>query len=34
MQGRIPGRLLAQFKPWQVRKDENDKEQEELQLVE
>ena len=29
MQGRVPGRLLAQFKPWQVKKFEFEKEPEE-----
>jgi GTP-binding protein HflX len=30
MQGRIPGRLLAQFKPWRIKADEKEKEQEEF----
>jgi GTPase len=30
MQGRIPGRLLAQFKPWRINADEKEKEQEEF----
>lgn len=28
MQGRIPGRLLGQFKPWQIKPGDNEKEQE------
>jgi GTP-binding protein HflX len=30
IQGRIPGRLVAQFKPWQVKTDKEEKEQEDL----
>jgi GTP-binding protein HflX len=28
MQGRIPGRLVAQFKPWQIKPSEKEKEEE------
>jgi GTP-binding protein HflX len=34
MQGRIPGRLLAQFKPWQVKSLEEEKEQKDAPMVE
>jgi GTPase len=34
IQGRIPGRLLAQFKLWQVKPGEREKEQEDLPMVE
>jgi GTP-binding protein HflX len=34
MQGRIPGRLIAQFKPWQVKAGEKGKEREDVQLDE
>ncbi len=34
MQGRIPGRLLAQFKPWQLKAGEKDKDQESVPSVE
>jgi len=34
MQGRIPGRLIAQFKPWQVKAGEKRKEREDVQLDE
>jgi GTP-binding protein HflX len=34
MQGRIPGRLLAQFKPWQIKMGEIEKEEEDVALVE
>jgi GTPase len=35
MQGRVPGRLIAQFKPWQVKADDKEKEDsEDVQLVE
>jgi GTP-binding protein HflX len=30
IQGRIPGRLVAQFKPWQVKNDKEEKEQEDV----
>ena len=30
IQGRIPGRLVAQFKPWQVKTDREEQEQEDL----
>ncbi len=32
IQGRIPGRLVAQFKPWQVKPGENEKEEEESNI--
>ena len=31
IQGRIPGRLVAQFKPWQVRSEKEEKEPEDVQ---
>jgi GTP-binding protein HflX len=34
MQGRIPGRLLAQFKPWQVKPYEKAKEEDDFPLSE
>jgi GTP-binding protein HflX len=34
MQGRIPGRLIAQFKPWQVKKADQEKEREDVPLDE
>jgi GTP-binding protein HflX len=34
MHGRVPGRLLAQFKPWQVRAGEKEKEQVDVPVVE
>jgi len=34
MQGRIPGRLMAQFKPWQVKPGEKEKEEEDGSMVE
>jgi GTP-binding protein HflX len=34
MQGRIPGRLIAQFKPWQVKAGEKEEEQEDVPLDE
>ncbi|HEY5270822.1 MAG TPA: GTPase HflX [Anaerolineales bacterium] len=34
MQGRIPGRLVAQFKPWQVKPGEKEKEEEDVPMVE
>jgi len=34
MQGRIPGRLVAQFKPWQVRPGEKEKEAEDDPMAE
>jgi GTP-binding protein HflX len=34
MQGRIPGRLLAQFKPWQIKAGEKEKDQEDVPIVE
>jgi GTP-binding protein HflX len=30
IQGRIPGRLVAQFKPWQVKAEKEEKEQEDV----
>jgi hypothetical protein len=30
IQGRIPGRLVAQFKPWQVKTDKEEKEPEDV----
>jgi GTPase len=33
MQGRVPGRLLAQFKPWQLKAGEKDKSQEDAPMV-
>jgi GTP-binding protein HflX len=30
MQGRIPGRLVAQFKPWQVKPGEKEKKEEDV----
>jgi GTP-binding protein HflX len=33
MQGRVPGRLLAQFKPWQLKAGERDKTQEDTPMV-
>jgi hypothetical protein len=33
MQGRIPGRLLAQFTPWQVNPGEKEPEQEDIDGV-
>jgi GTPase len=34
MQGRIPGRLVAQFKPWQVKPDQKEKEEEDVPMDE
>jgi GTP-binding protein HflX len=33
MQGRIPGRLVAQFTPWQVKSGEKEKDEEELPAI-
>jgi GTP-binding protein HflX len=34
MKGRIPGRLVAQFKPWQIKPGEKEKEQEDVSMDE
>ena len=34
LQGRIPGRLVARFKPWQVKPDIEEKEEEDISMVE
>jgi GTP-binding protein HflX len=34
MQGRIPGRLVAQFKPWQIKPGEKEKEEEDVSMSE
>ncbi len=34
IEGRLPGRLLAQFHPWQIRPGESDKEEQDVSLVE
>ena len=34
MRGRIPGRLVAQFKPWQIKPGEKEKEQEDVSMDE
>jgi GTP-binding protein HflX len=34
LQGRIPGRFVAQFKPWEIKSGDNEKEEEDITLVE